>query len=191
MMNKCVIGAAAAVATLTTGALADDVLLIDLSVANEITISATSAASDVSATFSNFTGFYLENFYGAAGNSLTATLVSGDLSTAANASDGSASLFRGGAGSNVGLNVWSFSTDTNVSVTAGSQAFSGSATWSVDAAMYADMLAGMASGDVYAGADTDDDLPAGGVIGQYRVIPAPGALSLMGLGLAGAMRRRR
>lgn len=186
------LGAGAAVAMLAAGAQAEVLFDIDLSVVNQITITATSGASAVTASGSDTTGVYMENFYSGAGSSLSATLVSGNLTNAENPSDLSPSLFRGGAGSDPGLNVWSFSSDSTVTFTAGSLAFVGSATWDVSAAAYADMLAGNSSGDIYFPADTFDDLPSAQVLGQYRVVPTAGVLPMLGLGLgAGALRRRR
>jgi hypothetical protein len=181
----------ASAAIVTTGAQADDLLLIDLSVVNQITITATAGNSAATVSGSSFTGVLLADFYAGAGSALTATLDAGDLTTAANASDGSPALFRGGAGSNVGLNIWSYASDGGSDFTAGSLAFTGSATWNIDAAMYADMLAGAGSGDIYAPADTDDDIPSAVVIGTYNVVPAPSAMAVLGLGGLVAGRRRR
>lgn len=73
--------------------------------------------------------------------------------------------------------------------TAGSLAFVGSATWSLDANEYADMLAGSMSGNVYFPADTVDDIAGATAIGACLVVPTPGAIAL--LGLAGLARSRR
>ena len=186
--KQMIIGGIASIAALAGTASAEFLIEIDLSVENEITMSALAGASSETVSFSNFTGVYFVDFYGGAGSSLGATLVSGDLTTFGEPSDSSPSLFRGGGGSDTGLNLWSFSSLTDVSVTAGQQAFEGSATWSLSADMYADMLAGSMMGDILADADTSDD--AGVLIGQYTVVPAPGALALLGLaGLAGRRRR--
>ncbi len=95
--------------------------------------------------------------------------------------------------------MFSYTDDPTSDFVAGTQAFSGSGTWSLDAASYADMLAGNTSGDVWAFADGDDDIPSGGgtavLIGQYRVraaVPEPTSLALFALGTVGlAFRRRR
>ncbi len=180
-----------AVALLTTGAYADDLLIVDLTVTDEVTITATDGLSAVTASGSNFTGFYFENFYGGSGGPLSGALVFGDLTTAENPSDGSPSIFRGGSGTDPGLNVWSFSTDGTVTFTAGSLAFVGSATWGLDPEEYADMLAGSTSGNLYFPADTEDDIAGADLLGTYTVIPEPATLSLLGLGLALGLRRRR
>lgn len=73
--------------------------------------------------------------------------------------------------------------------TAGSLAFVGSATWSLDANEYADMLAGSMSGNIYFPADTVDDIAGASVLGTYTVVPTPGVVAL--LGLAGLARSRR
>ncbi len=186
-MNKIAIIALAATASIAS---ADVLLQIDLSVANEVTISATDGLASADASGSNFTGYLLADFFNTAGSPAGLGAGTGDLTTFANPSDGTPSLFQGS--SSVGLNIWSFSTDTTVGVTAGAQAFTGSGTWSLDAAQYADFLSASTSGDIYFGADTDDDIGNGAIlIGTYSVVPAPGALALLGLGGLATTRRRR
>ena len=177
---------------LVSVASADILLSIDLSVANTITITATDGLSAADATASNFTGYLLANFFNDASSSAdSAGFGDGGLTTSANASDTTPSLFSGGT--SFGLNVWSFSTDGSVDVLAGAQAFTGSATWSgLDAEEYNAMLAGNTSGDIYFGADTDDDIAGGAIlIGTWNVVPAPSSLALIGLGGIVAGRRRR
>ena len=54
------------------------------------------------------------------------------------------------------------------------------------------MLAGNTSGNIYFPADDASDLSTAMILGSYRVIPAPGAATLLGIGLGlGAVRRRR
>lgn len=182
---------AAAIACSAGTAAAQDILLtVDLTVVNQVTISATSGVSGATVTGSVFTGVYLSDFYNAGAAGLGVVAGAGDLSSAANASDGSPSLFN--AVGNTGLNIWAFSADTDASFTAGSQAFSGSGTFDLDAAQYADMLAGNSFGTIFFPADTDDDLAGATALGGYRVIvPTTGVLPAMGLGLAAATRRRR
>lgn len=182
-----------AVAATAMSASAQQVLSVDLTVSNEITISSTGAAAANSGSGSSFTGFLLAdllNTAGAGGGTAAGDGI-GDLTTGNNASDLSPALFNGAA--SVGMNVWAFTADGTASVTAGDQAFDGSATWSVDAAVYGALLAGNMSGDVYMGADTDDDIAAGGAtfVGTWAVVPAPSSLALLGLGGVVAGRRRR
>lgn len=190
VMNRkhMMIGGIASIATLLGTASAEFLIEIDLSIEDEITMTALAGASAETVSFSNFTGVYLVDFYGGTGDSLTATLVSGDLTTFGDPTDDSPSLFRGGGGSDPGLNLWSFSSLGTVGVTAGQQAFEGSATWTLSSSMYADMLAGSTSGNILADADTADD--PGTLIGEYTVVPAPGALALLGI-VGFAARRRR
>ncbi len=188
-MNLNVLAVVAATG-LVSVASAEVLLSVDLSVVDTITITATGGLSSADASGSNFTGYLLADFFTDAAATPADTSVSGDLSTAANASDGSADLFSGST--SFGLNVWSFSTDGTVGVTAGAVAFVGSTTWTVDAFDYADMLAGNTSGDIYFGADTDDDIGGAAVlIGTWNVVPAPSSLALIGLGGLVAGRRRR
>jgi len=189
IMCKTGIGVVAAFAMAAGTAQADDLLIIDLTVANEITITATDGLSAVTASGSDGIGIYLENFYGGSGDALSAPLASGDFTNAENPADGSPALFRGGGGSDPGLNIWSFSSDGTVTFTEGSLAFVGSATWSLDANEYADMLAGSMSGNIYFPADTVDDIAGASLLGTYTVVPAPGVVAL--LGLAGLARSRR
>ncbi|MCA9292235.1 MAG: hypothetical protein KDA20_00295 [Phycisphaerales bacterium] len=184
--------AAVSVATLAAAANAEDLLIVDLTITNQVTITATSGLSSATVAGSDTTGVYLENFYGVAGGALTNALMSGDLTNAENPSDLSPRLLRGIAGADPGLNIWSFSSDSTVTFTAGSLAFVGSGTWSLSASEYSDMLAGNTSGDLYFPADTADDIANGAtLIGQWRVVPTPGAVSLAGLCGVGALRRRR
>lgn len=184
--------AAASAAMLSTAAQADDLLIVDLSIMNEVTITATSGLSAVTASGGDGTGVYFENFYGGAGGSLSESLVSGNLTNAENPTDNSPNLFRGGGGTDPGLNLFSWSPDITVTFTAGSLAFTGSATWTLSASEYADMLAGNTSGNLYFPADTVDDLPGAVILGTYRVVvPSPATLPMAALGLGMVATRRR
>jgi hypothetical protein len=186
--------AAATVAMLSGMAQAqqlDTLLTVDLSVVNQVTINATSGLSSTTITGSDGIGAYMEDFYNGVGNILDDTLVSGDLTNVGNASDGTPNLFRGGDAAERGLNLWSWSDDSDVTFTVGTQAFTGSATWTLGADAYADMLAGNTGGFLYFPADTFDDVPGAVALGTWAVVPAPGVLSLLGLGGLGVMRRRR
>lgn len=181
---------AAVLAAFTTGAFAEELLIVDLTVPNQVTISATDGLSAATVDGSSVTGFYLADFYAADGDFLNETLVSGDLTSAANPSDGTPNLFRGG-NTDPGLNIFSFSTDGTVSFTAGSTAFAGSGTWDLEEADYNDMLGAPMSGDIYFPADTVDDIPDAVLLGQYTVIPEPGTFALLAIGLAAGVLRRR
>jgi hypothetical protein len=186
------IGTAIAAAAFAMGAQADDLLIVDLTVANQVTISATAGLSAVSASGSDGIGVYLDNFYSGPRNSTVSdTLISGDLTNFENPSDGSPLLFTTFDNTDAGLNIFSFSSDSTVTFTAGGQAFIGSATWSLDAASYADMLAGNLSGDLYFPADDIGDLSSASLLGTWRVIPAPTGLAVLGLGGVALVRRRR
>ena len=189
-ISKKALGAIVATAGFAVGAQAEDLLIVDLSVANQVTISATTGAASANASGSTFTGVYLENAFGnLSTSSLGALLVSGNLAPTSNTSDNSPSLFN--ALGNAGLNIWSYSSSSSSTFTAGQQAFSGAATWSISAGAYADLLDGPSGGNIYFAADTDDDLSSATVIGQWRIIPAPSSLALLGLGGLVAGRRRR
>lgn len=190
MFKKMILGAVAALG-LAAAANAEVLLTVDLTVPNEVTISATDGLSSASLTGSQIIGFYLADFYSSGTTTFVDdTLISGDLTTFLNPSDGSPNLFN--VSGNTGLNVFSFSTDSDVDFVSGTQAFSGSATWTLGAAAYAEMAAGNTFGDIYFPADSDDDIADATVIGQWEVvIPAPGAMALLGVaGLVGTRRRR-
>lgn len=181
----------AALAGTSSVAMANHVLTVDLSVLNQVTITATTNLSAATASGSTGTGFYLANFFNTNG-SLSSTGVAGNsLTTFNNPSDGTPLLFRGGT-SDPGLNVWSYSTNSTSSFTAGTQAFAGSGTWNVSAAVYALFANANTSGNIFFPADTADDItPSTALIGTYSVVPTPGAAAMLGLGGLAALRRRR
>lgn len=170
---------------------------IDLSVTDQVTISSTAGLSAISTSGSDDTGIYFENFYSGAGSNLTDLLLSGDFTSADNVSDSSPDLWRSGGGAGTGLNMWSWTADASSSFTAGSLAFSGSVSFSLDAASYADMVAGSASGNLFFPADTDDDLTGLTAIGTWGVrvspVPIPAAAWLFGSALLGlgAMKHKK
>lgn len=180
--------AAISVSMFAAGAQADDLLLIDLSVNNQLTITATSGLASANAAGSSFTGVLLAGFYNNVNASASTLSVTGNLTAAGTTSDGSPSLFH--SSGNAGLNIWSF-TNNSFSFTAGQLAFTGSATWTLSAAVYADMVGGNHSGNIYSPADTDDDIAGATLIGTYNVVPAPSAMALLGLGGLACTRRRR
>jgi hypothetical protein len=190
MKGKVWLCAAVSVALLASAANADDLLIVDLSVVDQVTITATDGLSAATVSGSDSIGVYFEGFYGVAGNSLNETLVSGDLTNAENPASNSPNLYRAGSGSDPGLNIYSWSSDSTVSFTMDSLAFVGSGTWDLDADDYADMLAGAVSGDLYFPADSEDDIAGATMLGTYRVIPEPATLSLLGLLGLVVLRRR-
>ena len=98
-----------------------------------------------------------------------------------------------------GLNIYDMDDDNldPASFTSGVQAFKGSATWSLTAQQYAVFLQAPTSGDIYAFADTIDDLNGGPqLIGQYSVgssaaVPEPTSMAIFGLGALGMAYRAR
>ncbi|MEM6331404.1 MAG: PEP-CTERM sorting domain-containing protein [Planctomycetota bacterium] len=189
-----------AAATMTPAAKADLLLTVDLSVINQITITATDGLSEITTSGSDTTGVYLDLFYGAgvAGGGLgDSTLVAGDLTSFLNTSDGSPLLFRSTFPDvDTGLNLFTFTDDLDAEFVAGTQAFSGSATYTLNADDYSDMLLGNTSGDVYFPADSDDDITGLTPLGTWEVvggvIPEPTTFALSAIGLIGlgGLRRR-
>ncbi len=182
--------ALAAVLAFSGGAMADVLLTLDLSVTDQITITATDGFSAVTTTGSDGIGLYFADFWGGDGSCTSTFFATGDeLCTAENASDGGGLLYRSGT-DDPGLNFFGWTDDTSTTFTAGSLAFTGSTTWTLSPETYANMISGASSGDLYFPADDVGDLPSAMILGTYEVfVPAPGALAL--LGIAGLARRRR
>lgn len=195
-MKTLAVWLAPACMMMSASADAATLLSIDLSIANQVTINAGAGLASTSVSGSDFTGFYLDQFYSGTGSDLSYGLVSGDLTTANNPTDNTPRLYRGNA-ADTGLNVWSFSSDNIVSFTSGSLAFTGSATWSLSAASYTDMLAGSTGGSIFFAADTADDVAGATAIGEWLVeqpaaVPVPASVLLLGSALMGlGMYRRR
>ena len=152
-------------ALLSNSTMSQILIEFDLSVANEITITATDGLSPATVSGAHNVGVYFDNFFTEDGT-LSETLVAGDLTTTQNDSDMSPNLFRG-SGNDPGLNLWSFSIDTIVNFVTGVQAFTGSATFTVDAATFQTFLSANTTGDLYFPADTVDDLAGATLIGSY------------------------
>lgn len=165
------------------------VLTVDLTVLNQITITATDGASSVTTSGSDTTGVYLTSIFDSPfPTGIIDTLISGDLTSAANGSDGTPAIFTSGFTPGDGLNIWSYTDDPTSDFIAGEIAFSGSATWEIGADAYASLLAGPAGGDVYAFADDDGDLAGAMIIGEWEratPIPVPAAVWLLGSALLG------
>lgn len=176
------------------------VLQLDLSTVNQVTISATTGLSLASVSGSDTTGVYLKDFFGnrVFSTSGSTRLAGANLVYFNATSDGSPSLFRTNS-LDPGLNIYSMDNGTPdpASFTSGVQAFKGSATWSLTAQQYATFLQAPTSGDVYAFADSIDDLSGlPQVIGQYSfvssaAVPEPTSMAIFGLGALGMAYRAR
>jgi hypothetical protein len=154
----------------------DELLIVDLSTPNEVTVVSTAGLSAATVSGSDGTGFYFENFFANAGTqALTGNaLVSGDLTSASETPDNSPLLFRGGASADPGLNIYSYTDDPTSNFTAGQVAFSGQATWTLPVDVYNAFLTAPDSGLIYFPADGVADIAAGAtLIGTYTVTTVP------------------
>jgi hypothetical protein len=172
------------------------VLLVDLTVENQITINATAGTSLATVSGSDTTGFSLTNFFDTNRGQVTNTLQSGNITSANNISDGSP-IFFGSASGREFFNIFSFTNDPFMTFTAGLLAFNGQATWTVDAASYLSALNGGLSGDVVAPFDNFlvTDLASAPIIGTWEVIGAsevsePSIVAFIAMGLMGLVVRR-
>ena len=166
--------AVAVVSALTPGAARAAVLLeVDLSVTNQITISATTGASSATTSGSTTTGFYLADFFGT--NTLAAGTVgstTGDLTSASQGPDNSPLLFTL-SGADRGLNVWSYTASLTTTFTAGSPAFTGSLTSIVPPDVYAAALAGPGAGDIYFAAEDATGITGATLLGTWSLVGGP------------------
>ncbi len=156
---------------LAAPALAEDLLVVTVNCDDDgpsgtITITATDGLSAVDASGSTLTGFYLADLYNFSGDIISET-GSGNLTSANDLSSGSPELYR--PMSNLGLNVYNYSTNTTSTFTNGETAFSGSATWSIDLSEIHDLLEANSNGNIYFPADSDDDISNAELIGTYVV----------------------
>jgi hypothetical protein len=174
-------------------------LQVDLSVENTITLTATEGASSATVTGSDFTGFYLADFFAPNTNGtnlLDGDLVSGDLTSFLDTSDGSPDIFRAGSGGDTGLNVWTYTDGEFSSFEIGSRAFSGSATWTTDPSNYLHAL-GAVGGDVFFAASSISGTANASLLGTWEIkrpdvvdVNAPASFGLAVLTLSFVLFRR-
>jgi hypothetical protein len=172
------------------------VLLVDLTVENQIKISATDGASLSTVNGEVNTGFSLINFFDASRRNVDQTLESGNITSANNASNDSPVFFEDDRGSEF-FNIFDFTDDPLMTFTAGMQAFSGEAIWTVDTTTYLSALNGGLSGNVVAPFDNFfvTDLSTASVIGTWEAIVAsevsePSIFAFFALGFMGLAARR-
>jgi hypothetical protein len=189
MLKAAIAGLVLTVSSFANSAL---VLSVDLTVKDQLTISATSGLSLATVSGRSFIGFSLMDLLGS--SSFTGTLVSGSLTSANQTSDGTP--FLGNFGSSNNLNVFDFTDSEFSTFTAGSLAFSGQVITNVNAATYARLLAGQLSGRVLAPFDNSGviDESLASLIGTWqRVVqdvPEPSTLAILALGMIGLGARR-
>lgn len=171
-------------------------LTIDLSIQDQMTITATDGLADATITDSDQVGIYLAGIFGSAfeGPGVFGITVSGDLVSAQDAASGFPLLFADTAGGE-GLNIWNYANGDQSTFIAGEVAFSGSATWQLDPSngAYQALLNGTRSGDIYFATFSDAGIPDAVIIGQWEVaaVPLPAAFWLFATALAGVSVLRR
>ena len=185
---KTLVLAASAAALVAGSATAEVLLVVDTSVANQLTITATTGNSSATISGSDTTGVYLDGFFSGVLSGLGPTGITGDLTSAANLTDGTPNAFR--SGTDTGLNLWSWTADPTGDFISGAQAFSGSMTFTISADAYAD-ISGASGGSIYFPADDASDIAGATNIGEWALVPEPGSLALLGLGGLAMLRRRR
>ena len=148
-----------------------EVLLeVDLSVVNQITISATDGDAAASVFGSDLTGIYLSSFFTGENSQLTdLNSTSGQLAPALNTSDGGPVLSRTAGGADPGLNVYDMTVSSEFQFATGSLAFTGTATWTVSSEVYAALLTNGGSGQLFAPALSLQGLPFATKIGLWAV----------------------
>lgn len=161
---------------------ATTLLNVDLGTVNQITVSATSGASSATVSGSDITGIYLAGFFTSLTAGIDETLVSGNLTSAMNPSGAFPLIFTADT-ADTGLNLFSLSSDGTLDFVSGELAFEGSATWTVDAADYAALLASNLSGDLFFPADDIGDLPTATLIGEWARVDAVAAVPVPAAGL--------
>lgn len=151
----------------------DDLLVVDLTVENQITITSTTELSAATVSGGTTTGFYFEGLLADAGVQVIGTtnyVGTPTLTAASVPTDNTPSIFRGDAGADPGLNIWGYSATSTTTFTSGSQAFTGDVTWSISPELYAALLTAPEGGNVYFPADDATDLATATMLGTYRVI---------------------
>lgn len=158
-----------------------NLLVVDLSVQDRVTVTATTGLSAGTVSGATFDGFYLKDFFSTAGT-VTVPVSPGYSGTptftaASVATNNIPRMYRAGSGTDPGLNIYGYSGATTTTFTNGQLAFTGSVTWTVTTAVYNAMLTAPAAGDVYFVADSVGMLSTATLIGKYTVVKTNLAVS--------------
>lgn len=169
---------------------ADTLLLIDLSVDEQLTITATTGNSAITLSGSNLQGIYLQGIIGSefASSGSGSSILNSTLTAAANQL-GTAPRLHAPGPADYGLNINALSSDQTLEFTQSQQAFTGSATWDIPS-LYEDFAGGATTGNIYFPASNSTSLDDAAILGTYRVIPSPSTLTPLAALLLTPRRRR-
>ena len=152
----------------------DNLLVVDLSVQDRVTFTATTGLSSGTVSAATIDGFYLKDFLSNAGTVAvpisppytgTPTFTPASVPT-----NNNPKMYRA-LGTDPGLNIWNYSATSPTTFTTGQQAFTGTVTWNVTTAVYNAMLtAPVTGGEVYFAADSVGMLGTATLIGKYSVV---------------------
>lgn len=166
-------GLAIVMATTSSSTYGQGVLLeVDLTVANEITVRATTGLSLATISDSDTIGVYLDGFFANAPNAIAGSGDNGDFTSAQNIADVSPLDFR--VAGDPGYNLWSWTNDPTADFVAGTVAFTGEFTATLTPDDYAEYLTAPNGGDLYFPADSADDVADATLIGRY-IVMLPGS----------------
>ncbi len=152
----------------------DNLLVVDLSVQDRVTFTATTGLSSGTVSGGTFDGFYLKDLLlnaGTVGVPVNPGYSGTPTFTAASVPTNNIPKMYRNAGNDPGLNIYGYSATASTTFTTGQQAFTGTVTWTVSTAVYDAMLtAPAAGGEVYFVADSVGMLGSATLIGKYSVV---------------------
>ena len=152
----------------------ENLIVVDLTVQDRVTFTATTGLSSGTVSGGTFDGFYLKDLLlnaGTVGVPVNPGYSGTPTFTAASVPTNNIPKMYRNAGNDPGLNIYGYSATASTTFTTGQQAFTGTVTWTVSTAVYDAMLtAPAAGGEVYFVADSVGMLGSATLIGKYSVV---------------------